>query len=207
MLLRAKRRGLAGTNEADLLGRYPRMPSERMVDVQPKRQPNKPEYSGEHKRPTPTKGDRDPGNNQGRQGSADAGATVEDSDGKTALFAREPLGDRLAGAGPIEAFSDPQQKSKRGETENRTSKTREYVYQRPEAYRQRQTEPDTDYIEEDTSKEPRNRIGDLKSAENPRQVRVAEVVLTGEHRGKHGECLPADVIGNRRKKQSPDDPP
>src|SRR5580693_2166106 len=36
---------------------------------------------------------------------------------------------------------------------------------------------------------------------------MAEVVLADQHWGQHGEGLPADVIGDGRKEERPDNPP
>ena len=148
-----------------------------------------------------------PGDDQRGQGASYARAAVEDSHSNAALLAGKPLGNRLAGARPVEAFSNPQQKSKCGKTGNRTGETGEDVHHRPEAYRQSQAESGAHSIEEDASQKPCNRIGNLKSTENPTQIRMAEVVLTGQHGSKHGEGLPADVIGDRRKEERPDNPP
>ena len=47
----------------------------------------------------------------------------------------------------------------------------------------------------------------IHRAEYLGQIRVAQMVLRRNHRRQNGECLAADVIGNRRKKQCPDNPP
>ena len=62
-----------------------------------------------------------------------AGAAVEDGHGNAALLAGKPLRHRLAGARPVEAFSNPQQKSKSREAGNRTRETGKDVHHRPEA--------------------------------------------------------------------------
>ena len=74
-------------------------------------QPQKSEqaWNDERDAPSPAKVDRQ--DQERRDGAADRRAAVEQGDGHAALAVGEPLGNRLAGAGPVGCFAHAEQKA------------------------------------------------------------------------------------------------
>ena len=166
--------------------------------------PSSPEKTKDHRQPNLKCDQR---NDDCCQSATHARAAVEDGNRNAALLARKPLGYRLTGCRPVKSFADTQQKTEGCEAKDRAGKPRQEIDHRPEDDGQRQAQPCSNSIKEYAAKQPGDRIGNLESTENLGQIGMAQMVLRGDHRGQNRECLAADVIRNRRKKQRPDNPP
>ena len=113
----------------------------------------------------------------------------------------------LLAAGQLKPSPMPRRKRKDAKRKNRVGEPGKDVDHRPEDHGQRQAKPRSYGIKKNAAKKPRDRIRDLKGTEDLGQIGVAQMVLRRNHRRQNGECLAADVVGDRREKQRPDDPP
>jgi hypothetical protein len=183
------------------------MPIERMINPQPHRQPHKSQQAGGSECPSPSHRQCDQWNGQRRDCPAYAGAAVEDGHRKTSLFTGEPFRNHFGCSGPIKAFADAQHETKKCKTENGAGKSSKDIHHRPPDRRNCQADAAAHRIQNDAAHQPCDGIGDLKGSEDFRQVRVRQMVLRRNHRRQHREALTADVVGDGRKEERPDNPP
>src|SRR5579875_1759596 len=80
------------------------------IDSKPRCQPDESQQPGERKSKTPTDLQCDPRNRHRRDCSADTRTAVENGHRDTSLFRRKMFRDSFAGARPVKAFADPEQK-------------------------------------------------------------------------------------------------
>ena len=120
---------------------------------------------------------------------------------------RKPLGDGLAGAGPVAALANAQKKTKCPEGSDGVREAGQHADERPPDDRQGKPQARANDVEQDAANQPHAGVRDLKSREDSGKIGVAEVQFLSDDRRQHGESLAADVIDDRGTEERPYDPP
>ena len=183
------------------------MAVQRVINREPDDQPNKSQQPGQHEGVTPPQENSNPGHGQRRHRAAHARAAIENRHRHAALFGRKPLGDGFAGAGPVAALADAQEKTKYPEGKDGVREAGQHADDRPPDDRQGKPQARANDIEQDATDQPHAGVRNLEGREDTGKIGVAEVQLPSDDRGQHGERLAADVVDYRGTEERPDNPP